>query len=82
MNEIEITIKTNFKTTLKVGKFLRRIFYIISVCVFSTQFSPNLVEKFGEFFQQNNQTEIAVGKNTQEKQALQKTGAIALGAAA
>lgn len=54
MNELEITIKTNFKTTINLKKFLKNFTLIIFVIFFGT----NNFEKFGEVFAAKFQSEI------------------------
>ena len=46
MNEVEICIKTNFKTTIKIGKLFRRIFFLIIATVFSANFYDKSFDSF------------------------------------
>jgi hypothetical protein len=54
MNELEITIKTNFKTTINLKKFFRNFTLII----FAVFFGATNFEKFGEVFAAKFQSEI------------------------
>lgn len=54
MNEVEISIKTNFKTTINLKKFFRNFTLII----FAVFFGATNFEKFGEVFAAKFQSEI------------------------
>lgn len=64
MAEIEITIKTNFKTIQKV---LKSFFAFIFIIIFSTNLPPKTYEKVGEIFLQKNHAEISAEKITAKK---------------
>lgn len=54
MNEVEISIKTNFKTTINLKKFFRNF----SLFIFAIFCGVNNFEKFGEVFAEKFQSEI------------------------
>lgn len=68
MNELEITIKTNFKTTINLKKFFRNLALII----FAIFFGFNNFEKFGEVFAAKFQSEIQ-SKNSARNSPLVST---------
>jgi hypothetical protein len=61
MNEVEITIKTNFKTTIKLKKFMRNS----TLFFFAVYLSVNNFEKFSEVFIAKFQPEFSAKKSTQ-----------------
>lgn len=54
MNEVEISIKTNFKTTINLKKFFRNF----ALFIFAIFLSINNFEKFSEVFIAKIQSEI------------------------
>lgn len=54
MNEVEISIKTNFKTTINLKKFFRNF----ALFIFAIFLSVNNFEKFSEVFIAKIQSEI------------------------
>ena len=57
MNEVEISIKTNFKTTINLKKFFRNF----ALFIFAIFLSINNFEKFSEVFIAKIQSEIQAG---------------------